>query len=437
MPPLGEMFRRLWVCALALILVCPADARAQGWTDGVDRWAESLVGRSATKWVGRRVPFPTPHPRPESAAQLGSLRVPVRVHAAPGAPAERLEAVLQAAEDGLSALQQSGLLAELGDGGEGGSFERDLYLTAQASDSAGAGVDATAPMWPLDGARAFAWIDARLPSDQLEVCTVQALIEAQLLELDPAESPPLRRASAAYFAWLATGEPGCHVDAADAIEDDAQGRVAHLFAWLRALGARQDGNRGVFLADMWQLSRQRTWEGEGLRGSPHLLEAIAKTLSLTRESLEYVAADVALRMARAQLQSPGHQLAIRQIDAAKLPARLPPLMPPLGALDSAYAIVRLSKPRPGARLSVWSHGELGVRWALSATPLDAQGHARGLITAPVRNVPHSELHVELDPHTTSVLVSLTNVGNGVPEISQDGGTLQRSAQLTFDLSGGG
>jgi hypothetical protein len=421
---------------LAWLLGAPGAAAGQSGIEGVDGWAEAVVGRSTSKWAGQRVEFPLASPRPATLGRLDSLSIPLSVHVTAGAQAERAREVLRNAEAAYALLAGAGLFAAHGDGGQAGTWNRDLYLVDAAPEQdgtappSGARLDATEPAFGVDGARAFALLDARVPSARLLACTAQALVEAELYELDPAEAAVVREGSAAYFAWLATGE-SCAGET-DLVQTRTRGLLrdpAAFFAFLRALGARMDHNQGGFVQSMWHFARQRTWEGTGLRGSPDLLEAIARRFELEHTKLEEVAGELANWRA---LERPGEALeSAPRVAFGALPAHLPP-SPALGPLDSAFLLIDLEQPRPGQQLRVWSRGEVGPRWVLTATRLDALGSALSSVNAPVRKYPESELHMELDARTRFVLVSITNLAGGVPDPDLPPGLLDHSARLIVD-----
>lgn len=421
---------------LAWLLGCAAPVAGQSGIEGLDGWAEAVVGRSASKWAGQRVEFPRPSPRPASLGRLDSLAIPLSVHVTAGAEAARAREVLRNAETAYALLAAAGLFAAHGDGGQAGTWNRDLYLVDAAPERegnapvSGARLDATEPAFGVDGARAFALLDARVPSEQLLACTAQVLVDAELYELDPAEAAAVREGSAAYFAWLATGE-SCTGEA-DLPQTSTRGLLhdpAAFFAFLRALGARMDHNQGGFVQSMWHFARQRTWEGAGLRGSPDLIEAIAKRFELEHAKLEEVAGELANGRA---LERPGEVLENSpRVAFRALPAHLPP-SPALAPLDSAFLLIDLEQPRPAGQLRVWSRGEVGPRWVLTATRLDALGNALSSVNAPVRKYPESELHVELDARTRFVLVSITNLAGGVPDPDLPPGALEHSARLIVD-----
>jgi hypothetical protein len=415
---------------LACVAGAGEPAAPQSQIEGLDGWAQAVTGGAGRKWTGQRVAFPSPSVRPPSLGRLDSLAAPLSVHAASPAGAPRVHEVLRMAETVYALLAAAGLLEARGDGGQAGTWGRDLYL-ADAAFS-GALLDASEPIADVDGARAFAVLDARLPRDRLLPCTAQALVEAELYELDPAEADVVRQGSAAYFAWLVSGESCEATERSDG--ERAAGaplrEAGAFFAFLRALGARMDENRGGFVQSMWHFARQRTWEGRDLRGSPDLLEAIAKSLELEHTKLEEIAGELATFRALEPESDPLQHTP--RVAWSALPIHLPPVSPALGPLDSAFRLVDLEGARPGKQLRVWSRGESGVRWVLTATRLDATGAALASVNAPVRRYPDAELQLELDAETRFVLVSITNLAGGVPDPDASRGPLERSARLILD-----
>jgi hypothetical protein len=392
-------------------------AHGQELSQGIASWAEATVGRSSVRWVGQRVPAPLPTARPTSLAALDSELWPLRVHVSEGLSQARwllARDVLLRAERSYALFQASGVFAARAEPAPGHSMRRDLYLVER--DATGAGRDDTEVVSDLDASLAFALLDARTPASARDACVAQALLEAELLELDPAESEVVRKASAQYFAWLASGDSCATAEPARALTHDAQG-VLHepekLARWFRALGARQDRNRGVFMENMWQFARQYTWEGSGLRGSPDLFEAIAKALTLSHDKLEEISGELANESALAACAGALDQEP-RRVAFSSLPAHLP-ASAALDVLDTSYQLIDLEGARPGARLTIWARGEYGVRWVLSATRLDRDGRTLGTVNAPVHKQPDTELTVELSGETHFVLASVTNMGNGLPD----------------------
>ena len=407
------------------LLLGSVPARAQ-LIEGIESWADATIGLSTTRWTGPRVPTPVPEPRPQASVRLDARALPLSVHASERVSPARLHAALRAAEHAHTQLAAAGFLTSFGDAGQGGTAARDLYLRDDTALAASAALDAAGNLSGLDGGRAYASIDARVPSARIEVCVAQALIEAQLLELDPAEAASLRRASAAYFAALLTGGPVCEDDASAADPSASPfdaGRVGDGADWLRHLGIRQDGGRGTFLSEMWQFARQRTWEGRDLRASPDLMEAIGKALELQHDELPLVAAQIA----ESRLHE--HHWTVPEVRWEKLPhfGKAQAVAP----LGSAFVRVQLGAARPGARLRVWSRA-LGARFALAATRLDARGAVLSRVEAASWHEPQSQLSVELDPATRAVLISVTNVGDGTPDF--DVVAEPAWASLTLDVA---
>ncbi|MET0341663.1 MAG: hypothetical protein ABW252_11730, partial [Polyangiales bacterium] len=265
--------------------------------------------------------------------------------------------------------------------------------------------------------------------DRLQACVARALVEAQLLELDPAEAASLRRASAAYLAARFTGEPRCDDDddagsgESEASPFDLQ-RPLRGADWLHRLDAQRAGGRGTFVFDMWQFARQRTWEGRDLRASPDLLEAIDRALALTHDELPRIAAQIADARALEGLDTPPKRIA-----QGALPAFEPPRE--VGLLGSTFVRVHLDSPQPGARMRVWARAR-GGRFALAATKLDAHGAVIARIEAGSWHAPTSQLSVELDDRTAAVLISATNVGDGTPDF--DAPSEPAEVTLTVDLA---
>lgn len=411
----------------ALVVAATSSTRADGLIEGIDSYADAVTGRSTAKWVGQRVAWPVPSARPLSVGRLDSMLAPVSVHATSQAGAARLQAVLMHADYAHALLAASGLFALHGDGGQAGTFQRDLYVVD--TNESGAQLDASGPVWDLDGARAFAILDARVPATLLGPCTAQALIEAELYELDPAEAASVRQGSAAYVTTRLLGE-SCPLPPQPQEQPDTLHDAQAFAVWLSALDARYARGSGTFVENMWQFARQRTWEGTGLRGSPDLLEAIGKSLELGHERLEETAGNLALRLFQQRAQT-GARADVSRVTWSELPAHRPAVSPLL-PLGSAYLMVELEQPRPGQRLSVWSRGESPVRWVLSATRLDATGTALGTVNAAVRKYPESELHVELDATTSAVLIAITSLGNGKIDADLPSEGLARSVRLIVD-----
>jgi hypothetical protein len=422
----------------ALGLAAPHTACAQDLAQGIAAWAEATVGKSSVRWVGQRVLFPEPTARPASTGTLVSQLWPLRVHLTNAPSAVRMSQgrqVLAHAEQAYALLEASGLFALRGDVSPGHSIWRDLYLVE--GERSRAALDDTQVVSDLDAGAAFALFDPRTPRELGDACLSEVLVTAELLELDPAESPSLRGASARYVSELITGETCADAPGSTSLTHSEQGvlqDVDKLAGWLSALGARQDQNRGLFIHSMWHFARQKTWEGSGLRGSPDLFEAIAKALEFQHEKLEQIGGEIAnasaLRAFSGELSSER-----ARVRFSALPAHLV-ASPALGVLDSHLQLIDLEGARPGAQLTIWSRGEFGVRWALSATRLDERGRSLATVNAPVHKNPDTELTLELDAATRFVLASVTNMGSGLPDADVvPAPALARSARLIVAVPG--
>jgi hypothetical protein len=438
---------------LRAAVACLAAALSLGWAGvtraqlipGIDEWAASTIESGKSKWAGQRVPFPDPSPRPHAQLTLRSYEWPLAVHVTKGSSLARAQATLRALEAAYALFAATGFSQSFGDGGQGGTADHDVYLMSALERGVDARIDATQPATDLDAARAFGLIDARVPMANLDACAAQALAEMLFFELDPAEAASVRKSSAAYLAFLATGRLGCDDDAERAMEAPHRAAMdttptAHGARWLSLLVGREDQHTGIFLREMWQFSRQHTWEGAGLRGSPDLFEAMAKAKELRKDTLEEVAAELSilsvLQLAEGPIgngpSDPRHALLLADVAWRALPEHIAPASPPIEPLGSAYVLVRTQGAKPGERLRVWSRGELGVRWALTAAQLDAEGRVLSRVVIPTRNNPNGFLVVELEPRCEAVLVAATNVSDGIPDADSMRGDDLRSIAFMLD-----
>jgi hypothetical protein len=424
--------RSLSVALAPWLWLCAPGARADGLIEGIDDWSRAMVLPANAVWRGPRVEPPAPSARPVLSQRLDAAFAPLSVHGGPEVAPAVLRAVLAAGEAALARWAAEGLFEARGDGGAGGTSGYDLYLVPTPRDI-DSGVDASAPVRDLDAVRAFGLLDTRVGPARLAACTAEALADALLRELDPAERDQPRRASAAFFAQLATGAEDCGAPEAlptpSVFADDVQ--RPELAPWLAALDARHAHGSGRFVADAWQLARQRTWEGEGLRASPSLIEALGAMLAREDEPLVRVLGELAGEAGRTLLVGGEGPRALTRLELARLPARA--VSAALAPLATRYVLVHVDDAQPGERISVWLRGEYGVRWALSALRLDAQLAPLGHVVAKVRDAPAGELHVELMPGTAYVLVSATNgSGRRVAYFEAADDPLVRAVELTLD-----
>ncbi|MCB9613729.1 MAG: hypothetical protein H6721_07950 [Sandaracinus sp.] len=450
---------RLLVWGALLLLASPAWAQESpeepaeegpshpGAFPGVSEWAEAFVEATARHWGGRVTPRPEPRPRPESAQFLDGLRV--RVHAGEAVPEAKLAEVLALAEATGARLVAEGWPEPLPDGGLGGTNAFDLYL-APTEALGEARSDGPASWSLLDADVAHAVVDPGLGGEELEAAVVDAWVRALTLNLDPAEASSWREATGAWMAWMHLGRFG----PADALEaqqshpdrawvDDAHGEGGALL--LALVSGRHDGGTGTFVRDLWQLTRQRTWEGTDLRASPDLWECLDVTTEHAGLRLFDLVAD--LSVARFFLGERDAQAVFPDLRGLG-PMATPPVtfraslaqMPvhtrpgaELSPLGSGYALIDVRGAPANSRLRVWLRGEYGVQWSLVALRLDAEGRERGRIAAPPRRGDHrSYVPVELEADTATVLVAVTNLSHRLPD-ADDPDPNGRAWRLILDL----
>ncbi|MEO0326740.1 MAG: hypothetical protein AAF447_27605, partial [Myxococcota bacterium] len=408
---------------------------AQG---SIDEFAESLVAMTARRWAGPRTAAPTPEPRPEAALRREALSGHVAVHGAPGVPARTVDAALAHAEAFIAFLHAAGWAPPETDGGRGGSPALDVYLTPTPR-LAEAAPDVLDPVAYLDRMHAFARVDPA-PGD-LEACVVRGVAEALLLSLDPAEAPAWRRATASALAYRWLGRFACGDGAqrqqqepqrgwiAEAADEGAGGGVV-----LALLGEQRDGGSGRFLRELWQLARQRTWEGraEGLRAGPDLWQALEALTDAGDRRLEDLVARIGVARfflgAREAFGAPPGLLGLGDDMAPPLRFAIPFEALPehtapseaLGPYGASYGLVEVRGAPAESRLRVWLRGEHGVEWKLVVTRLDATGRPLGRLEAtPDPAHPRAYLPVELTPETTHVLITAANLSHRLPDADLD------------------
>lgn len=415
----------------------PGTAHAQ-LEEGIKSWAAATSGLTTAVWGGPRVPFPTPSPRPAAAYRLESALRPLAVHAAEGVPVASAERALQALEFAHDVLTEAGWSGDDLDGGWGGTVGRDLYLVHNLPERAAARLDPVEPFSYLDRGQAFAVLSANVEPQRVLACTTSAYVQARLYGQNPAEAHSVRASTAAYVAWLVTGDMGCSAGVDRAQREPwrsimgADGNDEGAL-WLALLGAERDGNRGHHLWNVWQLARQRTWEGEHLRASPDLWEAIDAVESQRSTQFDDLVERLSVARYGAQHWVPESVPLWQQMHYAELPARTRPASPPLETLGSAYVVVHTPTAKPGDQLRVWLRGEEPVRWSLVAVRLDAEGRERGRVSAPPRRETKSYLVVDLDAETRQVLVAVTNLSHRLPDADEPDDN-ERSAYLIVDKS---
>ncbi len=413
--------------------------------------ADAIVWMTTRRWEGPRTPGAPPWRRPSSDYRLDATFAPLSVHAEASVPIEKAQRVLDILTGVAARLEQEGWERPLPDGGLGGTRGFDLYLspTDALADARSDGRDIASY---LDAAVAHALVDPSLDGLDLESAVVSAYAQALMLNLDPAEARQWRRATGGWLAWRMTGQMGparaevpqqreCWRSWIAGAADEGTGGALLL----AMLSERHDGGTGDFVRDVWQLARQRTWDGRDLRAAPDLWQAFDRALSVAGEQLHALIEDLAA--ARWFLGARDrHTLfpALRGLGAdatveplftyatGDMPAHTGPSMA-LQPFGSAYALVDVRGAPPQSRLRVWLRGEYGVEWALSASRLDATGRELARVSAPPRRGDRrSYVPVELSDDTTHVMVSVTNLSHRLPD-ADDPDPNERAFRLIFDL----
>jgi len=438
--------KSILVCIALLLALQTQTAQAEGDPLGADGMAEAIIAMTSRVWTGPRTPVPDWLERPRSATEtLRSTRAMLSVHADPSVPHDRIAGALGALEEARARLATLGWPTPVQDGLLGGDAGIDLYMTT--SSPAAAYSDGLVPWTYLDRASVFAVVDPATPTEWLDACVTAAYAEALLLSADPAEARTWRRATAAWLAWELTGRFGCE-DAvpeqqaepfrswiSDASHDGAGGAL-----FLAYLSARHSEGSTRFVRDVWDLARQRTWEGEGLRAEPDLWSAFEVAIEMSGDRLVDNIVDLAvLRWFIGRTEPAGHALDAIDSDArvpiTKKMTRLPSKVSaaePLRPFGSAYLVMDAPAWTEAKGLRAWLRGEFGVRWSLVAIQLDSRGTELDRIDAPSTSItPRAYLPIELREDTARVLFVVTQLGSGLPDADEPSSD-ERAFQLVVD-----
>jgi len=438
--------KSILVCIALFAAVQTQIARAEGDLLGADGIAEAIVAMTSRVWSGPRTPAPPEVARPKSATStLRSSEALVSVHADPSVDPATIERTLEALEYARGRLSALGWPTPFSDGDLGGDPGVDLYLTSELAR--GAYVGELVPWSYLDGASTFIVMDPSTPSEWIEACVIESYVDGVLLGADPAESPSWRRATGAWLAWELTGRFGCE----DAVHDQQAepfrsfitngvdgGAGGALF--LAFISGRHANESTVFVRDVWDLARQRTWEGIGLRAEPDLWSAFDAAIGLSGDSL--LDNLVELGVARWFVgRSDGVDPALRALDddaiapvtrtMTKLPTRVSAPLP-LEPTGSGYVLMDRSVWGDLHRLRAWFRGEYGVHWSFAAVQIDGSGRElRRMVAPPTSSTPEAFLPVELDERTTRLLFVVTHLGNDLFDADEPI-TTERSFEIVVD-----
>lgn len=443
------MIRRLSIVLAIISLVPRVQAQdepsdEEESIEGLDSLADAIIWMTSQRWEGRRTEPPALVSRPEGGYRLDSVSHALSVHADPATSPAHAEKVLAELERVADWLLDEGWERPLADGGLGGTPGFDLYLLP-TSDLANAHADPSARWSFLDAVSAFAVVDPALSGVELTAAVTSAFTQALLLNLDPAEPETWRRATGTFMAWRATGDFGGAVRQqqdepwrswiADAADGGAGG------ALLLAMLSERHGKH--FVRELWQFTRQRTWDGIDLRASPDMWQVLDRAVEMAGDKLHSMIEDFAVaRWFLGERDAHSELHALDGLDGTIVPefeaklADMPEHTPagtPLDVFGSAYAWIDVRGAPEGSRLRVWLRGEYGVEWALTGSRIAEDGRELGRLSAPPRRGDRrSYLPVELTPDTTHVMVSVTNLSHRLPD-ADDEDPNARAYRLIFDV----
>jgi hypothetical protein len=428
----------------------PPRAVAQATFPGAQEMGDAIADMTRRGWFGPRVEKPAGATRPADAPLARSIDGEITIHGVDEFVDEAQE-ILPELEAFARYLRAGGFHTPLNDGGRGGDDGFDLYLEPTPGIRV-ADTDGMSEWSFLDRATAFARLDPVTASGDLRICAVEAYARASMLSLLPEEGRTWHNAFASWLTWRWTGHFGC-ASALTELQtfpergwfDADDGAGAGVF--LAILSERHGAGQGAFIRDWLEVARQRTWDGEGLRGSPDLWQALSVIVEAAGEPMSTVVERAAWDR---YFMGHGHDPALLSGLSAPEDARIEaavvtelsalPFHSPGGIeLDpygSSYARVDVRGAPPLARLRVWLRGEYGVEWALSATRINTEGNEQGRLSAPPRRADgRSYLPVELRADTEFVLVAVTNLSHRLPDQDEDHpeDPNTRSFRLIFDI----
>lgn len=256
------------------------------------------------------------------------------------------------------------------------------------------------PRTRLDRADVFATLDAGLLAFDAEACAAQAYALALLHSLDPAEQLGWRRAVAQTLTQDIVGR---------ACTDAPASRAESP---LRDPAVRQAVRAIADDPELWALARQHTWEGSGVRASPHLWEVLAY-IAQEKEGARSPQ-DVWRQLTEQVLLSRfgGHESAKHPPFTGKTRRIWGDLagLAPLGVEGVRFAVTS------GQPLQLWLRAEPGTRWLLSAEARDGRGRSLTAIRAASKNTLRSPEEVvvyhplERPPGTEEIVVWVGNMG---------------------------
>ena len=430
----------LWLGAaiagpFAMAQEAPATGQ-EGLFPGAAALGEAVAQMATRRWIGPRVDPPDEHERPSANEHYDAGEL--RLHG-PTLDGYERDAAEEAAAFARY-LSAGGFELPFSDGGRGGSEALDLYL-APLPNMRAAYSDGDVPLSFHDRVSAFAVVDPVTAGDRLALCAIEAVARATMLSLVPDEAESWRNAYASWLTWRYTGQFGCSDAEREQQEEPSRGWIAGAAdegagggLYLAMLSDRHSRGTGAFLRSLLESARQRTWEGNGYRGSPDLWQVLERSLRISGEKLidavQNMAVDRFFGASVTEMTPP--IFAETRITELPFHSRNEPILEPFG---SVYLWADVRDAPPESRLRVWLRGEYGVEWGLTAVRLDERLNRMTELSAPPRaGDPRAYVPLELDERVAYVLVVGTNLSHRLPDADDEVDPNARSLRFIMDVA---
>lgn len=401
--------------------------------EGLNQWAQAVSepGKGDVPCLA-----PNLEERPKAViATRRSRWYPLSVHAIePGITAEVLDSALESLEWALTRWKLQGRPLPLPDATRGGDSGLDIYLHRRTGPCAQAHLEFLATERSFDSGVGFGSVSIPSDTQALGECVVAAFVQTVLLGVDPAESEVWRRATGSYLAATLLGSAEVSSELQEYPSQSWRGWLSEsggaLF-WQLVERSKQVPAGNYALA-MWERARQKSRTPTCLASSPHLWQVIAAELRASGEVFDQAMSS--LSVARYFLSSQRDIPPIADVISSQLPSRISLSEQALEPFGSAFLVVRLRDAHRQLPLQCWLTGEPGVLWSLTAVRLDRHNKELSRVTVPVRHDSKAYLRIEPTPQTDAVLFVITNLGRGIPDVSDGHETFQRAANVTLALA---
>ena len=420
---------------------------------GLQEWAEAVTHPQPDLARFAEVDWPVGSAgRPHLPLRRTSYLAPITVHAGPDVRMATVKKAVWVLEHAYALASAYHWRAPHYDGMAGGSIGFDLYLRSSStgSDERSGRYVAYAqgehPRWeaPTDATLSYAVVD--VSARPFESCIVSAYGQSFGYAWDAAEAPVWRQALGEFLAWSATGRT------CDEAPDSDGTYLPPLFSPRARPPGRGPGSGGLFLRllarsdneeqyfrlvrDLWRAGQQSSARSDGrLHGGPDLWQVVTARAEALGLSLERTLRELAV----------AHYVGYRSSDLGwmsvptvlggakwgELPARWQ--SGPVEPTGAVFALTDVREAPDASQLRLWLRGELGVRYALSAVRLDAEGGEIGRVYGPVQDGPRAYLPVELSGEATYVLAVATNLSHRRPDADESDDNT-RALQIIADRS---